>query len=573
MLAHIAAGSVLPNVQIITVWWADHSPAIKMFEQRQASQTYSTITEFGLIGGDPHWGLSTEEIESVVNLMAVDVFLGNSLKIRPAREAIEKHAWLDLRAVEAPSLAIHSILPTNSAEPIAVSPDSRFGRGYSTWSPAAITTSLRTMIAQQLRGTRGLIQVQLVPLMRSKHLESASNQQLADVVPMAREHESRVCDLDARPRVLERVSVHEMSKALAAQFKVIDSDHENLKSTIKEQAAAQAKLNKIHGAATADLQATIRALEMTIGRLQLAPILPHTRPPSPRRIHPRSPSPGESISQNKRMRGTSMEEKPFIVFGPVQILGSATPVDVLKIYMDASCSMNLAPAPKTPYATAPSVHKLLKREVAAVEPKMEKIIKIGAGNPAAVSANAWPSPIPEASVSRVYDASIARGCNGNQASSRLPQCHPRQVHLQSPIAGIGVLNGAQKTLQKPVKFICTSRSAAHSLAIAIDGGGLTSRNAISMPADPQVHGPSNGPLGSSPGVFHVSPLSTAAIKPPSLLSILLATVVLVFIACAFTEAQNSKLCNNSCLAAFFLATVGIFNRLARQTLLRAVGNQ
>ncbi|KAJ7902971.1 hypothetical protein B0H13DRAFT_1882391 [Mycena leptocephala] len=243
-----------------------------------------------------------------------------------------------------------------------------------------------------------------------------------------------------------------------------------------------------------------------------------------------------------------------------------------------TCSINLAPAPETPYSTTESAHKLLKRcEIPAVEPKITKNKTIGAVNPAAVSANAWPSPTPEATVSRLHDASTAVGRTWNWVLSHLPQWHPQKVHRNRPIPGTCVLDGDGKILQKPVKFICPT-SAAHSLTVAIDGGGPASGSAISMPADPEAHGPSNGPLGSTPDMFHVAPLGTTSVKPPQLFSILLPTVVLVFIACALIEARNFKLCKvfvsgQFCPVAFFLATGCIFNRLASQTIFRAVANR
>ncbi|KAJ7880477.1 hypothetical protein B0H13DRAFT_1891744 [Mycena leptocephala] len=188
-----------------------------------------------------------------------------------------------------------------------------------------------------------------------------------------------------------------------------------------------------------------------------------------------------------------------------------------------TCSINLAPAPETPYSTTESAHKLLKCcEIPAVEPKITKSKTVGAVNPAA-------------------------------------------VHRNRPILGTCGLDGAGKILQKPVKFICPA-SAAHSITVAIDGGGPASGSAISMPADPEAHGPSNGPLGSLPDMFRVAPLGTTCVKPPQLFSLLLPTVVLVFIACALIEARSFKLARSSSLAnfhpvAFFLATGCIFNRL------------
>ncbi|KAJ7925076.1 hypothetical protein B0H13DRAFT_1863440 [Mycena leptocephala] len=117
-----------------------------------------------------------------------------------------------------------------------------------------------------------------------------------------------------------------------------------------------------------------------------------------------------------------------------------------------TCAINLAPAPETPYSTTESVHKLLKRcEIPAAEPKITKNKTIGAVNPAAVSANAWPSPTPEA-VSRLHDASTAVGRTWNWVLSHLPRWHPQKVHRNRPILGTCVLDGTGKILQKPVKL-------------------------------------------------------------------------------------------------------------------------
>jgi hypothetical protein len=69
-------------------------------------------------------------------------------------------------------------------------------------------------------------------------------------------------------------------------------------------------------------------------------------------------------------------------------VGRGKPLPLITMSNFETCSINLAPAPETPYSTTESAHKLLKCcEIPAVEPKITKSKTVGAVNPAAVSAN------------------------------------------------------------------------------------------------------------------------------------------------------------------------------------------
>ncbi|KAJ7128322.1 hypothetical protein C8R44DRAFT_873049 [Mycena epipterygia] len=116
--------------------------------------------------------------------------------------------------------------------------------------------------------------------------------------------------------------------------------------TIK--AAAQAKINKTYAAKTEALQATIRTLEAQVATFHLvpmAPLLPRTRSrsPAPGRVHSRSRSPEESVS--RRIRPPPTNAMPFIVMGPVKMLPSSTPAQILEFYMHATLPSFALPEP------------------------------------------------------------------------------------------------------------------------------------------------------------------------------------------------------------------------------------
>ncbi|KAJ7863898.1 hypothetical protein B0H13DRAFT_1899420 [Mycena leptocephala] len=204
-----------------------------------------------------------------------------------------------------------------------------------------------------------------------------------------------------------------------------------------------------------------------------------------------------------------------------------------------TCSMNLAPAPKTPFSTKESTHKPLKRVVPAVEPKIIKNKNSGVRNRAAVSANAWPLPVlpaPGAAVSIVHGANVAAGHTWNRVSS-----NPPPLHLNWTFPSTCLLDDAGKLIQNPMQFVCERDAAPSFPTVAIDSGAFTSGKAISMPADPQVHRPSRGSLGWLPAVLRVPPLgpiNVKAVQSPPLSILILATVFFLCFAQFATRSQR-----------------------------------
>ncbi|KAF7336755.1 F-box domain-containing protein [Mycena venus] len=108
-LDQIANGSLLPNVQLLSLgrtksWWV-----ISMLETRQSSTKVSTITEFGIQYQE--WDLTPDEIESVRRLVKAGVFISCDPKVMfggrgtpvttskfPLRGEIEKQARCDFEA-------------------------------------------------------------------------------------------------------------------------------------------------------------------------------------------------------------------------------------------------------------------------------------------------------------------------------------------------------------------------------------------------------------------------------------------------------------------------------------------
>jgi hypothetical protein len=159
-------------------------------------------------------------------------------------------------------------------------------------------------------------------------------------------------------------------------------------------------------------------------------------------------------------------------------------------------SNDFAPAPNTSYFTSKPTYKLPNRVDTAVEPKIMKTKNFGVRNRAAVSANAWPLPVlptPGAAVSIVHGANVAAGHTWNRVSSNLPP-----LHLNWTFPSTCLLDGAGKLIRNPMQFVCERDAAPSFPTVTIDGRAFTSGNAFSMPADPQVHGPSRGSLGWLP---------------------------------------------------------------------------
>ncbi|KAJ6572805.1 hypothetical protein DFH09DRAFT_1460808 [Mycena vulgaris] len=137
-------------------------------------------------------------------------------------------------------------------------------------------------------------------------------------------------------------SLIEMSNAVGAQFKTIRADRDVLNKTLDAQAMAQKKVNKEHAKITSELLETIRRLEETMTRIELSPathaFIPRDRSPSPAsRVHPRSLSPEQSISNYKRARSIPViEASPYVVMGPVIINSAMTPLETLQFYMHSA---------------------------------------------------------------------------------------------------------------------------------------------------------------------------------------------------------------------------------------------
>ncbi|KAJ6558796.1 hypothetical protein DFH09DRAFT_1083892 [Mycena vulgaris] len=137
-------------------------------------------------------------------------------------------------------------------------------------------------------------------------------------------------------------SLIEMSNAVGAQFKTIRADRDVLNKKLDAQATAQKKVNKEHAKITSELLETIRRLEETMARIELSPathaFIPRDRSPSPAsRVHPRSLSPEQSISNYKRARSIPViEVSPYVVMGPVIINSAMTPLETLQFYMHSA---------------------------------------------------------------------------------------------------------------------------------------------------------------------------------------------------------------------------------------------
>ncbi|KAJ7106001.1 hypothetical protein C8R44DRAFT_886435 [Mycena epipterygia] len=98
-LEEIANGSLLPNVEVLSIANADPEQLISALQARQRSVQHSTITETGV---DPYFiygRLSMHNIDCLVELMMSGFFLFHPRITRDSDESrrgqIEKYAHLD----------------------------------------------------------------------------------------------------------------------------------------------------------------------------------------------------------------------------------------------------------------------------------------------------------------------------------------------------------------------------------------------------------------------------------------------------------------------------------------------
>ncbi|KAF8187332.1 hypothetical protein K438DRAFT_1972961 [Mycena galopus ATCC 62051] len=191
-------------------------------------------------------------------------------------------------------------------------------------------------------------------------------------------------------------------------------------------------------------------------------------------------------------------------------------------------SNDVAPAPKHSHSAIQPMDKLvgkpLKRVVPAVELKVVKIDISGAWNHAAVSANTRPVPTPGAAVSIVHGANVAAGHTWNRVLSNFL---PLSFNGTSPTTSW--LDGNGKLIQNSKQFVCERDAAPGFLTVAIGRGAFSSGNVISMPADPQVRGPSRGSLGWLPAMLRapLGPVNDKAVQPPPLNVLILVVVFFV----------------------------------------------
>ncbi|KAJ7919601.1 hypothetical protein B0H13DRAFT_2268440, partial [Mycena leptocephala] len=215
-------------------------------------------------------------------------------------------------------------------------------------------------------------------------------------------------------------------------------------------------------------------------------------------------------------------------------------------------SNNSVLAPKTSCSTSQPVDKPLKRVVPAVELKIMQTEIFGVRNRAAVSANAWLLPVlptPGAAVSIIHGANIATGHTWNRVLSNLPP-----LHLNWTFPSTCLPDGAGKLIRNPMHFVCERDAAPSFPTVAIDGRAFTSGNAISMPADPQVHGPSRGSLGWLPVILRapLGPINVKAVQSPPLSILILAAAFFVLVANALNRCRTSESSKASSVSGQFL---------------------
>lgn len=251
-------------------------------------------------------------------------------------------------------------------------------------------------------------------------------QRVDDAAVAADDHEGRVKQLEDRVKAVERTQTRSndtLIEAIAQQFKSIQKDRDILNDEIKYQAAAQAKINKAYAAKTEALRATIRTLEAQVATLQLvpmAPLLPRTRSrsPAPGHVHSRSRSPEESVSRRIRLPPT--EAMPFIVMGPVKIMPSSTPAQILEFYMHATLPLFVLPEPE--------------RMNVILDPMQASYLRIQMASTSDVRAlkNAWMGKVPHGPISMVAHGDMVAGTSmassmntSSNTGSRRSRTQPR----------------------------------------------------------------------------------------------------------------------------------------------------